>query len=497
MNKPDEIEVYFGDGSQRGLKLNYHLQREAWGDAGAVRWAFNAIDETVLLLPADILIDLNIEQLRAFHESHGGGLTVLVTKSPIKDGNQPVLQLFNGQITGLHTQRETADCIVSTGVFLLSPEIIEKIPHRKNWDILQDLIPTLLNEGVPVYSFEYVGFWNSLQTFVEYRDAQFTLLTNGQSNNQDETQTTELKFLTLEGKQVSEGVWIGRNNAIHPSAQIAPIFYLHDNCQIAKQAQIGPNVVIGRSVVVDQEATICDSVILDHTYIGRMLNVQSKVIYKNLVIDIPTGEHVLFKDQFLLAENRDEYVDLAFKRIASSAIALVFIILLLPILFVVALFLGLTGTSIFTLRQRMHTDIRWFVPVEERGLRKFNLLQFQVFRKNGSYVPFGKVLESSQIYRIPELINVIKGDLAFVGVKPLSEETISQLKEDWQRTRFSVPAGITGLWYLRTDDHSSFDQILIADAYYAATRNIKEDIKILLQTPKVWLGQIKKLVIAQ
>ncbi len=67
-NKPGEIEAYFGDGKYRGLKLTYHLQREALGDAGSIRRAFPALDEPVLLMPADILIDLDLEGFLSCHE---------------------------------------------------------------------------------------------------------------------------------------------------------------------------------------------------------------------------------------------------------------------------------------------------------------------------------------------------------------------------------------------------------------------------------------------
>jgi lipopolysaccharide/colanic/teichoic acid biosynthesis glycosyltransferase len=272
------------------------------------------------------------------------------------------------------------------------------------------------------------------------------------------------------------------------------VFWLHDNCQIEKDVQIGPNVVIGQNVVIDREATLSNAIILDHTYVGRLLNIDSKIVYKNLVIDIQTGEHIAIKDQFLLAETEDMHVDLGLRRFVSSMTAMVILLAALPLFALISLYLRLLGGRAFSRKECLHTDFRWFIPIEERSYNKFHLYQFQLFRKDGSYVPLGRLLERMSLHRLPELINVMRGDLAFVGVKPLSDETCKQIQEDWQKTRFNVPAGITGLWYLRTDEGSSLDQILIEDSYYAVTRSVKSDLQILFQTPRAWFQKIKSPV---
>jgi lipopolysaccharide/colanic/teichoic acid biosynthesis glycosyltransferase len=92
---------------------------------------------------------------------------------------------------------------------------------------------------------------------------------------------------------------------------------------------------------------------------------------------------------------------------------------------------------------------------------------------------------------LPELLNVVKGDLRLVGVKPLSSEEINEITEDWQRQRHDYNPGFTGLWYLQTLPKSSLDDILIADAYYVAVRSWREDLKILKQTPSAWYRRLK------
>jgi len=489
-NKPGEIEAYFGDGKYRGLNLTYHLQREALGDAGSIRRAFPALDEPVLLMPADILIDLDLEGFLSYHESKRSGLTVLA--SPVIKGQLlPKSRSVPEGMIQIPDRGGRKSRLVSTGIFLISPDLVNKIPPHTKVDLMEDLIPALIAQGVPVYAYRFMGYWNALETFWQYYHAQFEVCFGRNVKDTDDT-TAPLKYLTVEGKQISQGVWTGRNIAIHPSVSVAPYVYLNDNCMIDQGAQIGPDVVIGRGAIIDRDATIQDALILDHTYVGRLLNVQCKIVCKNLVIDFISGDHITMKDESMLAATSEEHVDLGVRRWLRAGTALFLAVLLLPLGLLIAALLALSGTSVLVRREKSHTGLRRQEGREEKGARKFRLIQFQTCRKDGSRPLFGRLLEATQAHRLPELINVIKGDMAFVGVKPLSPEDEGQLTEEWQKVRFGVPAGVTGLWYLQANEDALFDQVLIADAYYTATRNMMGDLSILWQTPGAWLKQVAK-----
>ncbi len=380
---------------------------------------------------------------------------------------------------------------MSTGIFLISPDLVDKIPPHTKVDMMEDLVPALIAQGVPVYAYRFMGYWNPLETFLQYYHTQFEMRFGRNSKDMD-GEPAPLKYLTIEGKQISKGMWAGRNIAIHPSVSVAPQVYLNDNCMIDRDVQIGPDVVIGRGVIIDQGATIQDALILDHTYVGRLLNVQYKIVCKNLVIDFISGDHITIKDESMLAATSDEHVDLGVRRWLRAGAALVLAALLLPLGLLIAALLALSGTSVLVWHEKSHTDLRRLAGWEEKGTRKFRLIQFQTRRKDGSRPLFGRLLEATQAHRLPELINVIKGDIAFVGVKPLSPEDVGQLTEEWQKVRFGVPAGVTGLWYLQANEDALFDQVLIADAYYTATRNMVGDLSILWQTPGAWLKQVAK-----
>ena len=82
------------------------------------------------------------------------------------------------------------------------------------------------------------------------------------------------------------------------------------------------------------------------------------------------------------------------------------------------------------------------------------------------------------LQRLPELLNVLIGDLRLIGVKSLSPDEASKITEKWQQKRNEYDPGFTRLWYIQNHLNSALDEILIMDAYYVATRTWREDIRI-------------------
>jgi lipopolysaccharide/colanic/teichoic acid biosynthesis glycosyltransferase len=126
-------------------------------------------------------------------------------------------------------------------------------------------------------------------------------------------------------------------------------------------------------------------------------------------------------------------------------------------------------------------------------LATFQLLNFKTKRANGSYTLLGRLLERLEFNRLPELWNVIVGDMNLVGVKPLPAGDTAQLTEEWQQKHHDGRTGFTGLWYLQTNASSDLDAILIADVYYTATRTWNGDMLILLRTPLQWIRRCIQL----
>jgi lipopolysaccharide/colanic/teichoic acid biosynthesis glycosyltransferase len=102
---------------------------------------------------------------------------------------------------------------------------------------------------------------------------------------------------------------------------------------------------------------------------------------------------------------------------------------------------------------------------------------------------FGKFLRNSSLDELPQLFNVLKGDMSIVGNRPLPLYEANSLTTNEWAERFMAPAGITGLWQIskRGREEMSSEERISLDISYARNRSLKGDFKIMLKTPSVLL----------
>jgi exopolysaccharide biosynthesis polyprenyl glycosylphosphotransferase len=103
-------------------------------------------------------------------------------------------------------------------------------------------------------------------------------------------------------------------------------------------------------------------------------------------------------------------------------------------------------------------------------------------RNDPRVTPVGRVLRRFSIDELPQLLNVIKGEMSLVGPRPLPMRDY-QLLEQWHRRRYSVLPGITGLWQVSGRSNLGFDTLVRLDFYYLESWSIWMDIAIIARTP--------------
>jgi lipopolysaccharide/colanic/teichoic acid biosynthesis glycosyltransferase len=94
----------------------------------------------------------------------------------------------------------------------------------------------------------------------------------------------------------------------------------------------------------------------------------------------------------------------------------------------------------------------------------------------------GRVLRRLSLDEIPNVINVLRGEMSLVGPRPLPLRDYRQL-EEWHRRRYNVLPGMTGLWQVAGRSDLTFDDLVRLDFYYIENWSIWLDISILLRTP--------------
>ena len=100
----------------------------------------------------------------------------------------------------------------------------------------------------------------------------------------------------------------------------------------------------------------------------------------------------------------------------------------------------------------------------------------------------GKFIRKYSIDELPQIINVLKGDMSFVGPRPCLPYEY-ELYRDWQKKRFSVRPGITGLWQVTGRSSVTFEDMILLDLYYIYNRSLLMDLNIIYETIFVVLGK--------
>jgi exopolysaccharide biosynthesis polyprenyl glycosylphosphotransferase len=202
------------------------------------------------------------------------------------------------------------------------------------------------------------------------------------------------------------------------------------------------------------------------------------------------------------SENADSWAQVI-KRALDVVVAAVLCLLLFPLLFCVAIAVKLSSPGpIFFAQDRIGLNKRRFKIWKFRTmvadaeklrveLEKQNEMGGPAFKiKNDPRITaLGKRLRRTSIDELPQLFNVLKGDMSLVGPRPLPVRDYQGFNEDWQRRRFSIKPGITCLWQVNGRSEISFDQWMRLDLQYLDEWSLWLDFKILAKTlPAVLKG---------
>ena len=151
--QPDAITDYFGEGGDFGVDLRYHTEKTPLGTAGVVRQAADFLDETFIVLSGDGVTDLDLTGAVAFHR-RSGALATLVLKRADNPLDYGVVALdAAGRVRSFHEKPEWSDVVsdtVNTGIYILEPELLARIPADRPCDFGSELFPALVRAGEAV-----------------------------------------------------------------------------------------------------------------------------------------------------------------------------------------------------------------------------------------------------------------------------------------------------------------------------------------------------------
>jgi lipopolysaccharide/colanic/teichoic acid biosynthesis glycosyltransferase len=257
-----------------------------------------------------------------------------------------------------------------------------------------------------------------------------------------------------------------------------------NNCKIGRRVTIGRGTVIGHDVIIDSNATIEESIVLPRTFVGAQTVIRESVVIGKLLVDTemnsvhPVGDNLAVSEIRQSKYGRKLYHFL--NRVGAAALCVMlspFVLLLFALLIVAMKF------PLVTRLRRIGPNLRDLAAgnLHLRVFDMFYLGPLDSTEQATGYNTYPITILPRFISRLGNLINVAKGDMLFVGNRPMDPEVAFSITEEWQRTRFKCQCGIFSVLDTYEAEHKPEDEQIITEGFYAVNRTVGMDIQILIK----------------
>ena len=277
------IEDYFGDGSQFGMKVHYSREETPLGTAGSVKNAEAFLrDDDFLVISGDALTDFNLTKIMEYHREHHAmaTLTLAHVTNPLEYG--VIITDDDGRISQFLEKPSWAQVFsdtINTGIYVLSPKVFDYFEPNIPFDFSNDLFPILLKNNDPMFGYVAEGYWCDVGNLSEYVRANADILSGNVR-------------LKIPGRNIGGDIWVEEGVEIAPDAQMFGPIYLGASTRVMSGAKINGPCSIGSYAIIDQHATIDRSVIWDNSYVGENAEMRGAIM----------GSHTSLKNKAVIFE---------------------------------------------------------------------------------------------------------------------------------------------------------------------------------------------------
>lgn len=150
---PAAVMDYFGDGSRWGVQLHYSVEERLLGSAGGVKRLQSFFDDTFVVFYGDLLTWTDLRPVIAWHRQAKVMATLGLYRVP-DPWNRGIVQLDGGQNIVRFVEKPPRDQVFSNlanaGIYVLEPEVLERIPSEQAYDFGHDVFPGMLTDGIQI-----------------------------------------------------------------------------------------------------------------------------------------------------------------------------------------------------------------------------------------------------------------------------------------------------------------------------------------------------------
>ncbi|HUO47218.1 MAG TPA: NDP-sugar synthase, partial [Acidimicrobiales bacterium] len=250
--RPDAFAAAYPDGKAAGVRLSYAVEPELLDTAGAIRFAAEhaGIDETFIVVNGDVLTDLDVGALVAFHRAHGAEATIDLTavEDPSRFGVVPTDD--EGRVIAFVEKPPPGEAptnLINAGTYVLEPSVLGRIPGGRRVSIERETFPALAADGT-LFASASDSYWLDTGTPAAYLQAHADLLDG-----------TRAGAPAPGAMPLAEGVWALDEPRV--DGDVGPASLVGAGAVVAAGATVRGSVV-GAGAVIEPGARLAGSVVL-------------------------------------------------------------------------------------------------------------------------------------------------------------------------------------------------------------------------------------------
>jgi lipopolysaccharide/colanic/teichoic acid biosynthesis glycosyltransferase/ADP-glucose pyrophosphorylase len=497
------------------LNIQWHFQDVSRGTAGTLKEIEGRLEGTFWVMGGGLLLDADLTPMVEAHFRSGTLATVAAVREEDPAWRMERIETDGAgrirTIQRIHPAHSRRSKLRPLDLYLFDRRVLASIPDHGYFDIKEQLLLELFGQAQQAIVHEFAESARTISSLDNLLSANADILLK---------RSPFLPFLqggaatAAEGKEFSRPlsvielppVLVGRSSSIGERAALVGPLSIGEGCSV------GQGAILNSSIVLDG-AVIGPGARLTNCIIGPGVTVESGAELREVAVTAdrnsrhggvvsaafraePAAIRADSCEAALEAGSRRRSYEL-WKQTFDFAFSFVCLILLAPVMLAIALAVRLDSGGPVVFRQRrcgkdgveftMYKFRTMVADAEEikRELRTMNEVDGPMFKiaDDPRVTRVGRVLRSANLDELPQFWNILRGDMALVGPRPLSWEEM-RYNPRWRDMRIILKPGLVGLWQVRSHCKPHFADWIQADTEYVRNRSAWMDFKIFLTAVK-------------
>lgn len=501
------VEKRIPDGTPWGITLRYRYESAPTGTAGSLRGLRSAgFDGPLLLVTGVPFLDFPLTRLLTLHRERRAAASLGLTRWWGPAGYpEEIVEGPDGQVEAVRVPygQPGGRGLRTLGVYLLEPAALERIGQESYLDLKEQLLPRLRRAGESVLGLEVPGLGVRLDGLPDYLAFSQDFLSNGY-----------MGWIRRDSRE--SRVRLGPAVSVAPSAALLGPLCLGERSTVSAHVRVEGPTAIGAGCSLATRSAVVASVLLEGVEVAERAQLERCLVgpgcrippgasLRDAVLTQPRGngagplirplaESGLIHGEVRAAATGDHQ---KVKRGLDLCLAAAGLLFSAPLLGLAALAIRLDSPGpVFFRQRRVGEGGREFSMLKLRSMvRDAECQRERLIDQNEIDGPMfkmgndpritrvGAFLRRTRIDELPQLWNVLKGEMSLVGPRPLAMAEMD-CNPAWREIRLTVRPGATGLWQVESMRRNSFQDWIQADIRYVQERSLALDLRILARTAR-------------